>query len=164
MDPIAERIAATFNRTFVASHRTLLVLGGDEPLYEPGVGSDCARIVCNRDYPASALHEAAHWCLASPARRRLVDYGYWYVPPPRPRDIQRRFLAAEVRNQALESLFARAARVEFHVSLDDPGDVGAEAIRFAADVAVHAARFESESMPRRAARFRKALLAEFTNG
>jgi len=164
IDPIAERIASTFNRTFARSHRTVLMLGGDEPLYEPAHDGGCARIVCNRDYPASVLHEAAHWCLASAQRRRQVDYGYWYVPPPRSKEIQQRFLAAEARNQALEALFARAAGLEFRVSLDATGDVGSDAVGFAREVAELAERIDAGRLPVRAERFRSALLREFRDG
>ena len=50
----------------------------------------------------SALHEVAHWCIASAGRRRCRDYGYWYIPPPRDATAQTEFFAVEARVQALE--------------------------------------------------------------
>ncbi len=82
-DPAAARIVRTFNDTFLASHHTAMRGGAAEPLYLPAVGATPAQIVFTYDYPASALHEAAHWCLAGEQRRTQRDYGYWYVPGPR---------------------------------------------------------------------------------
>jgi elongation factor P hydroxylase len=116
-DEIAARFAATAGRRYHA----LLEGGAEEPLYLPPRDGRPARIRYTRDYAQSALHELAHWCIAGPARRTLVDYGYWYRPPPREPGEGARFLAVEARVQGLELLFARVASVRFHVSLDDPG-------------------------------------------
>src|SRR5262249_47350411 len=110
-DIAAARIAAVFNRQFARSHRTVMVGGSVEPLYLPARGIEPALVTYTRDYPASALHEAAHWCLAGPSRRKLRDYGYWYVPGPRNPAQRRAFFAAEVDVQALEAEFARVAGV-----------------------------------------------------
>ena len=156
-DPRALELVSAWNALFSATHRTVAELGGDEPLYLPPTDSAPGRIICNRDYPASVLHELAHWCIASPRRRRLVDYGYAYIAPPRSADAQRRFFAAEERNQAVESLFAAAAGCAFRVSLDDLGRHDEAAASFAARVAARAARFEREGLPEDAERYRSAL-------
>jgi elongation factor P hydroxylase len=164
IDAAALRIAEVFNATFAGSHRTVLQLGGVEPLYLPATADRCARVVSNQDFPASALHEAAHWCLASKGRRTQIDYGYWYCPPPRSRETQAEFLRMEERNQALESLFAEAARLDFRVSLDDVGVDPDLARRFAARVHERAQQYAREGLPLRAERFRRALHGEFGRG
>lgn len=113
-------IARRFNQRFARD--TVLIGGAEEPLYLPRAAGRPAIIRYTHDYPQSALHEVAHWCLAGDARRLLRDYGYWYQPPPRSEPDQSRFFAVESRVQGLELLFALAAGVRFHVSADNPGD------------------------------------------
>lgn len=109
-----------FNRTFLVSHATCLMGGGDEPLYEPAQSPGALnRIVFTRDYFASALHEVAHWCVAGPERRQMTDYGYWYAPDGRTEEQQVEFERVEVRPQALEWLFSEAAGWRFRVSSDN---------------------------------------------
>lgn len=109
-----------FNQTFLASHATCLVGGGQEPLYEPAQQPGALnRIVFTRDYFASALHEVAHWCVAGTERRRLTDYGYWYAPDGRTEEQQMEFERVEVKPQALEWLFSEAAGWQFRVSSDN---------------------------------------------
>ncbi len=114
-------IAGRFNARFRRRADTVLVGGAEEPLYLPPARGRPAMIRYTRDYAQSALHELAHWCRASPARRRLVDYGLWYQPPPRSAADQARFYAVEVPVQALEMLLAAACGVAFHFSSDNPG-------------------------------------------
>jgi elongation factor P hydroxylase len=71
------------------------------------------------DYPASALHEAAHWCVAGVQRRQLPDYGYWYAPDGRCVEQQAEFERVEVKPQALEWIFARACGRRFRISADN---------------------------------------------
>lgn len=97
----------------------MLIGGAAEPLYEPASKGIPALLQFREDFAASALHEVAHWCIAGLERRQKVDFGYSYVPPPRSPTTQARFFAAEVRVQALEAHFSRAAGLEFHVSVDD---------------------------------------------
>jgi len=133
------QIAGCFNRNLGRRYRVRLLGGAVEPLYMPG-GEGWALIRYTRDYPASALHELAHWCIAGARRRALADYGYWYRPPPRSPEEQAAFLGAEVPVQALESCFAAACGLDFRVSLDD---LQAEPLireQFAAAVAERAAR------------------------
>jgi elongation factor P hydroxylase len=161
---VAHGIAATFNALFLRSHFTELRGGGDEPLYLPRTTSAPARIIHTRDYAASALHEAAHWCIAGAHRRRLIDYGYDYVPPPRLPVQQQAFFENEIRAQALESILAAATGLPFRVSHDDP-DADAGAVqRFARAVSAEAARLGERGLPPRAARLHAALLARFGSG
>lgn len=74
-------LISVFNQTFMPSHNTELLLGGDEPIYLPASEEHRHhRIIFARGFYASALHEVAHWCIAGPQRRLLEDYGYWYHP------------------------------------------------------------------------------------
>lgn len=113
------RIAQLFDLCFTQRYRTRLVGGGPEPLYTPTTKTQPAIIQYRADFPASALHEAAHWCIAGPKRRELVDFGYWYEPPPRNLVRQNAFLDAELNVQALESIFADACGVDFTPSGDN---------------------------------------------
>jgi elongation factor P hydroxylase len=112
-------IAALFNARFEPAFATILAGGADEPSYLPAAGTAPAVIRYREDYAASALHEIAHWCIAGAARRRLPDYGYWYLPPPRDRAGQEAFYGVERRVQALECLLAAAAGVPFAISADN---------------------------------------------
>ncbi len=124
-------IAGRFNAGPGRRARTLLIGGAPEPLYLPACGRQPARIRYTRDYAASALHEIAHWCLAAPQRRCRVDYGLWYVPPPRSAADQMRFYGAEVSVQALEMVLTEVCGMAFHISADNPGaDHGPERRRF----------------------------------
>ena len=77
MNPLAT-IEKAFGQSLGAQHPVRLVGGFDEPLYLPATDSRAAEIRFRSDYPSSALHEVAHWCLAGARRRALQDYGYWY--------------------------------------------------------------------------------------
>ena len=152
-------IARQFNDLFAASEQTIMIGGAPEPLYSASRAAKPAVIHYREDFAASALHEAAHWCIAGATRRQLDDFGYWYVPPPRTVDAQARFFAHERRVQALESFFADAAGVRFRVSADDP-EVATDT--FASAVAEERIRVMGElraSPATRAARFRVRLSA-----
>ncbi|MFS1522707.1 elongation factor P hydroxylase [Microbulbifer sp. 2304DJ12-6] len=120
--PMADRIALVFDRCFAdpKGFNTRLCGGYFEPYYRPAGGSQRHhQVEFTRGYAASALHEAAHWCLAGEARRRLPDYGYWYLPDGRSAEQQAAFEEVEVRPQALEWVFARACGLRFRVSSDN---------------------------------------------
>lgn len=126
--PLADRIVAAFDRCFASPSglNTRLCGGFDEPYYRPALEGRPAnealryhRVEFTRDYPASALHEAAHWCVAGPARRLLPDYGYWYAPDGRSAEQQAEFERVEVKPQALEWIFARACGLRFRASADN---------------------------------------------
>ncbi|MEQ8861343.1 MAG: elongation factor P hydroxylase [Pseudomonadales bacterium] len=138
-------ISGRFNACF-ASRRpaaTLLVGGAAEPVYLPRCGHRPALIRYTRDYARSALHELAHWCLASPEARTQQDYGLWYSPPPRTAPQQARFYAAEIPVQGLEMLLSLACGIEFRFSADNPGaDGGPDRVTFERAVTAHCARLQ----------------------
>lgn len=162
-EPDPRRLEAVFHACFREAFSTTLEGGGDEPLYvasrEPARTPH--RIIYREDYFASALHEIAHWCLAGAERRRLDDYGYWYDPDGRSAERQRAFEAAEARPQALEWILSDACGHAFHLSADnlDGGSGPSEA--FARAVERARRHFETEGLPRRAARFLCGLDLEF---
>jgi len=121
-EPMAERIARVFNRCFSGPEglNTRLCGGFSEPYYRPTGGAQSHHLIeFTRDYPASALHEVAHWCVAGVERRQVPDYGYWYAPDGRNAEQQARFELVEVKPQALEWMFARACGLKFRVSADN---------------------------------------------
>ena len=160
--PDGGRLVALFDSLFVEAENTQLVGGGREPLYLPADADwRCHRIVFREDFVASALHEVAHWCIAGPSRRLLVDFGYWYCPDGRGENQQRAFQEVEARPQALEWIFSRSARLGFRPSLDNLSAGAADGGAFAAAIAREASRYCECGLPRRAERFRLALAQEF---
>ena len=115
----AAGIVEIFDTCFAQSHATRLVGGGAEPLYLPASGSDTAQLIFRDDYASSALHEAAHWCIASSVRRQQTDFGYHYIQSPRSAAEQSQFYRLELRSQSLEWHFSQAAGVAFAVSTDN---------------------------------------------
>jgi elongation factor P hydroxylase len=153
-----------FAVTYLATEGSRLVRGGAEPLYRRATDAAPAEIVFAHGFFASALHEIAHWCVAGPARRKLVDFGYWYRPDDRKAGDQAEFEIVEVKPQALEWIFSVAAGTPFHFSADNltPGgaEPGAGWIAFQ-DAVVAQARRYAERMPLRAATFAERLSARF---
>ncbi len=135
-------IVNAFNNCFRESENTVLVGGADEPWYLPASenhGQEVAVLYCRSDYAASALHEIAHWCLAGPARRRLADFGFTYLEPPRSHKEQVAFFNAELRTQSLERVFSRSAKLAFRVSADNFDSAQAALVeRFARQVFAYA--------------------------
>jgi elongation factor P hydroxylase len=160
------RIARCFNETFARSHGCVMVGGGLEPRYLPGGRAPHRAILRYREnFAASALHEAAHWCIAGRRRRAMVDFGYWYAPPPRTGDLQARFVLVEARAQALERHFSRCIGLPFQPSIDDVSQVDAAALsRFAAAIERAAAQMCAAGLPARARRFADALTGAPWNG
>ena len=77
MNPL-DTIDKAFAQSLGARYPVRLVGGFEEPLYLPATDDCVAEIRFRSDYPSSALHEVAHWCLAGERRRALEDFGYWY--------------------------------------------------------------------------------------
>ncbi|WP_111414718.1 elongation factor P hydroxylase [Billgrantia lactosivorans] len=159
-------VIALFDGLFQQRFNTRLVRGGDEPLYLPA--DDVVpwhRVIFARGFYSSALHEISHWCIAGERRRRLEDYGYWYLPDGRDAEQQRRFEEAEVAPQALEMLFSHACGLRFHVSVDNLGGAAeVDRATFHERVANRAACYEQEGLPDRAAAFYAALMAFYRHG
>lgn len=132
--------------------------GGDEPLYEPPAEGP-GRITYRADYPASALHEVAHWCVAGRRRREQVDYGYWYAPDGRSPEQQAEFEIVEVKPQALEWVFAEAAGVRFVPSADNVEAACGPSEGFVAALERRRAQLLQGALEGRALAFRDALAA-----
>ena len=156
--PLSDReIAGCFNAGVGRRYCTRLLGGATEPVYEPACAARWGTIRYTRDYARSALHELAHWSIAGARRRRELDYGYCYLPPPRDAAAQAAFYAAEMRVQALEAVLAEVCGVPFEVSTDNLGGARGEDARFAAAVAAERCRLESGALPPRATMLRAEL-------
>lgn len=113
-------IKAVFEQQFRESHRVELKGGAREPLYLPAEKTqEYHQVIYTFDYPASALHELAHWCLASDEQLQLRDWGHWYLPDGRSVEQQKSFQRAEARIQALEWILSCAAGRLFRESSDN---------------------------------------------
>ncbi len=163
----SQRLERTFDACFASVYRTRLVGGAPEPLYEPASpaqGRPCSLLHYREDYFASALHEVAHWCIAGPGRRELVDFGYWYAPDGRSPGQQRAFERVESKPQALEWFFSKACARPFRVSVDNLDGQGAELQEsgcFERQVLDQAQRWQRSGLPGRALQFYRALCREF---
>ena len=133
----ADEICDAFNAGF-ADDAVQLIGGAEEPSFRPGHRREPARLLFVGDFARSALHEIAHWSLASRSERRMTDYGCRYVPPPRCLARQLQFCIRELEVQALEAVLCRSCAVPFEVSMDDPGNGSADMLR--ADFASRVAR------------------------
>lgn len=154
------QICECFNRVFETRYRVILQGGGCEPDYQPSSQGRPAVIMAREDFAASALHEAAHWCVASRKRRALPDYGYSYTPPPRSAAAQVAFFAAEEKVQAVEWYLARRAGLDFRASADDPELALAALDRFQDRLWSQVAQWEGaclRDLPPRALAFGSAL-------
>ena len=156
-----------FQQTFFVGYQTLLRGGVEEPLYQPSVhqpaeSSGQSHVIYYReDYAASALHEVAHWCIAGEARRKLVDFGYWYKPDGRTADEQKLFEKVEVKPQTLEWIFSEAAGLKFQISADNlSGDVSISP-EFTSAVCVQAQHWCQTGLPVRAGQFAECLAGYF---
>ncbi len=155
----ANDLVRLFNDLFYLQEKTILVSGGDEPLYLPA-NDDCsyARVIFTADYFASALHEVAHWCLAGARRLTQTDYGYWYIAD-RTLQQQRAFERAEVKPQALEELFSLASGYPFRPSFDNLKIPEYSSEWFNQRRAAQRQRFLVDGLPGRANQFYQALTA-----
>ena len=151
-------VIALFERLFLDTYATRLCFGQAEPEYLPQAeGRGQHQILFAHGFFASALHEVAHWCVAGPERRLLVDYGYWYRPDGRSELEQKEFSVVEVKPQALEWLFAVAAGITFNFSADNLA-AGGEVVstdwhRFQEAVLAQVQTYLRRGLPRRAALF-----------
>lgn len=148
-----------FNNLFEQSENTILIGGGDEPLYLPlDETFPLNRIIFTRDYFASAMHEIAHWCIAGKERRTKVDYGYWYYPEGRNPEQQELFEQAEVKPQSLECIFSKTAGSPFVISVDNliAGNNNTES--FQKKITWQVQHYLTYGLPERAALFNNQLL------
>ncbi|SIO92959.1 elongation factor P hydroxylase [Vibrio spartinae] len=140
-----------FNRTFAERYQTRLVSGDDEPIYLPADDSvPYHRIIFAHGFYASALHEIAHWCVAGPERRMLEDFGYWYEPDGRTREVQAAFELVEIRPQAYEWILSVSADFPFSVSCDNlNGDFEPDRLQFMAKVHDEVMQILRQGLPER---------------
>lgn len=145
-------LISLFNEEFSAEN-TILVRGDDEPIYLPADAEHPRhRVVFAHGFYRSALHEIAHWCIAGEARRRLVDYGYWYRPDGRNAEEQVEFERVEVKPQAVEWGLALAAGHDFDVSADNLSGLPIDRVGFRERVRAQRLRYERDGFPPRAER------------
>jgi len=164
MDSRLSRVLAVFDQALGSRFKTKLIGGFPEPEYIPASPERYAEIHFRENFTSSALHEAAHWCIAGPERRELHDFGYWYYPEGRTAVQQLEFERAEVRPQAIEWILSIACGQKFHLSRDNHGPHGQQVdFDFSAAVSKQAQEFCFGQLPARAAIFATALALEFGN-
>jgi elongation factor P hydroxylase len=151
-----EQIKAIFENEFRRSHNIVLIGGAEEPIYLPSVQALPHRLCYTRDYPASALHEIAHWCLARDEQLALRDWGLWYVPDGRNTIQQQKFQQAEARVQALEWILSVAAGRPFRASSDNLGGEATDDLSFKNAIHEDVRKFCDSGLPERAARLWRA--------
>ncbi|VEI57888.1 transporting ATPase [Pasteurella multocida] len=152
-----------FNQCFEQEYNTILVKGGDEPLYVPANEDNPHNVIYfARGFYSSGLHEIAHWLVAGKERRKLEDFGYWYEPDGRSEEQQRLFEKVEVKPQAIEWILSTAAGFRYFASADNlngnPGDTQPFKNAVYEQVKVYA----KKGLPKRAETLRKALCAFYS--
>ena len=147
-----------FNQCFELDYNTKLVIGGDEPIYLPaGEERLYHAIYFAHGFYSSALHECAHWLIAGNTRRQQIDFGYWYEPDGRTAEQQILFQQFEVKPQAIECMLSMAAGYRFQVSVDNLHGHEVDTEGFKAAVQKQVNHYTQQGLPKRAAKFRKAL-------
>lgn len=160
---IVSELQVLFDQLFFPTTNTRLIAGEDEPVYLPADEySNVNRLVFAHGFYESALHEISHWCIAGEARRRQIDFGYWYEPDGRSESQQREFEQVEVKPQALEWILSEACGRRFHISTDnleaDSAVVEAGRQKFACAVWKQAHIYLKNGLPARAEVLKQALL------
>lgn len=149
-----------FNDCFLAKYNTILVKGLDEPIYLP---ADEKRphheLHFAHGFFSSALHESSHWFIAGEERRRLVDFGYWYVPDGRTGEQQALFQIVEVKPQAIEWILSKAANHRFQISVDNLNGEATDSESFKDAVYQQVKVYCEKGLPARAKTFFLALCA-----
>lgn len=147
-----------FQKCFFKTYNTLLVKGGDEPIYLPqGEKRAHAEIIFARGFFASALHEIAHWLVAGDKRRKLEDYGYWYEPEGRDTQKQALFQKVEVKPQALEWILSKACGFNFRISFDNLNSSPLDSDCFKQDIYNQVMLYIEKGLPLRTQIFKQAL-------
>ncbi|MBA2649187.1 MAG: elongation factor P hydroxylase [Legionella sp.] len=148
---VTDDLIKIFNDCFGFEYSTRLVRGGDEPLYLPASESDSHNLLYFANgFFSSALHECAHWLLAGDARRKLVDFGYWYVPDGRTMAEQLLFQQVEVKPQALEWVLSQASAYPFQLSIDNLNGEDVDVAPFKQAVYAQVKAYCALGLPKRA--------------
>lgn len=156
--PTHDTLAAVFNQCFGETYQVRCIGGFVEPEYLPVQLPDgLAELRYTQDYPASALHEIAHWCIAGEGRLARADFGYGYLAPPRDSATQQRFFALELKVQTLEAWFALGTGVRFVASADNFECSDAALKSFAQQISERLQNLTQEGLPQRAQQFADAL-------
>ncbi|SFG95152.1 hypothetical protein SAMN05216175_12145 [Neptunomonas qingdaonensis] len=151
-------LIALFDDCFASSFNTRLVKGSDEPVYLPASGSrDYHAIYFAHGYYSSALHEISHWLIAGEERRKLEDFGYWYVPDGRTAEQQTLFEQVEIKPQAIEWILSTAAGYRFYISADNLNGEATDASDFKQAVYQQVIEYSQKGLPERAEQLRKAI-------
>lgn len=151
-------LIALFESCFLADYNTRLVKGEDEPIYLPqDEGRVHHELYFAHGFFASALHECAHWLVAGKERRKLVDFGYWYVPDGRSEEEQALFQKVEVRPQAIEWILSKAAGYKFRVSVDNLNGADSDITAFKEAVYEQVKSYCAKGLSKRAECLRSAL-------
>lgn len=153
-----EDLITIFDACFGADYNTRLVKGDNEPIYLPvDKQQDFNAIIFAHGFFSSALHECSHWLIAGEERRKLVDFGYWYMPDGRNAEQQALFQRVEVKPQAIEWILSKASGHKFYVSADNlNGDVS-ETDDFKQAVYEQVIHYCNTGLSSRTQRFRDAL-------
>lgn len=147
-----------FNECFADAYNTRLVKGGSEPIYLPAdEARDYHAIYFAHGYYSSALHECSHWLIAGDARRKLEDFGYWYVPDGRTAEQQKIFEQVEIKPQAIEWILSVAAGYRFYISADNLNGEATDASEFKQAVFAQVKTYSLKGLPQRAEQLRKKL-------
>ena len=163
--PTCDALIELFNASFQASEGTVLVGGGEEPIYLPADAQfPFHRVIFREDFVASALHEIAHWCIAGAERRQLVDFGYWYCPDGRDAWQQNQFESVEALPQSLEWIFNAACGMRFRPSIDNLGGEQTDPALFHQAIMDALDRWFDRGIPERAMCFIRALSERWGDG
>ena len=147
-----------FNGCFFDTYNTQLAKGEDEPLYLPAdENRPHNTLLFAHGLFASALHECAHWLIAGEERRKMVDFGYWYVPDGRTEKEQEIFQSVEVKPQAMEWILSMAADFRFQVSIDNLNGKENDSENFKKAVHEQVRLYCEKGLPKRAMMFYNAL-------
>jgi hypothetical protein len=153
-----------FDELFLVSCNTCLSYGHAEPFYRAPRAGAPAEIQSREDFLSSALHEIAHWCVAGTERRKLDDFGYWYVPDGRSPEQQAEFERVEVKPQAIEWSLSLAMNHDFHFSADNLGAAVGPSEAFKRQVFQQLTLYWQQGLPSRAQLLFDALLRRFRGG
>lgn len=151
-------LIAIFDNCFASEYNTRLVKGDDEPIYLPADEERSYHaIFFAHGFFSSALHECSHWLIAGEERRKLVDFGYWYMPDGRNAEQQALFQRVEVKPQAIEWILSMAAGHKFRVSVDNLNGAESDTVAFKNAVYSQVSQYCQNGLSQRAHQFRSAL-------
>lgn len=149
-----------FDDCFASTYNTRLVKGDDEPVYLPAEGDRSYNaIFFAHGFFSSALHECSHWLIAGEERRKLIDFGYWYMPDGRTAEQQALFQQVEVKPQAMEWILSMATGHKFRVSIDNLNGAESDTVAFKRAIYLQVMEYCQKGLPQRAHQFRTALSA-----